>query len=77
MTSIRFTISIFYLALLPGFAAAPPLAKRVDEAMRDEMARQELVGLAVGVVQDGKIAHLNGYGLAKRSSNSSKIPRPV
>jgi len=66
MTSIRFTISIFYLALLPGLAAAPPLAKRMDEAMHDEMARQELVGLAVGVVKDGKIAHLNGYGLANR-----------
>ncbi|MBC8245081.1 MAG: beta-lactamase family protein [Verrucomicrobia bacterium] len=66
MTSIRFTISIFYLALLPGLAAAPPLAKRVDEAMHDEMARQELVGLAVGVIRDGQVAHLKGYGLADR-----------
>ena len=67
MPSIRFTLTLFCLALLPGLpTAAPPLAKRVDEAMRDEMARQELVGLAVGVIQDGKITHLNGYGLADR-----------
>ena len=67
MPSIRFTLTLFCLALLPGLpAAAPPLAKRVDEAMRDAMARQELVGLAVGVIQDGKITHLNGYGLADR-----------
>lgn len=67
MPSIRFTLTLFCLALLPGLpTAAPPLAKRVDEAMRDEMARQELVGLAVGVIQDGKITHLNGYGLANR-----------
>ena len=67
MRSIRFAITLFCLGLLPGLpAAAPPLAKRVDQAMRDEMAEQELVGLAVGIIQDGQIAYLKGYGLADR-----------
>ena len=67
MRSIRFAITLFCLGLLPGLpTAAPPLAKRVDQAMRDEMAEQELVGLAVGIIQDGQIAYLKGYGLADR-----------
>ena len=67
MRSIRFVATLFCLSLLLATAAtAAPLAERVDEAMRDEMARQELVGLAVGVIQDGQITYLKGYGLANR-----------
>ena len=67
MRSIRITTTIFCLGLLPAMStAASSLAKRVDHAMRDEMAGQELVGLAVGIIQDGQIAYLKGYGLADR-----------
>ena len=70
MRSIRFVATLFCLSLLLATAATAattaPLAERVDEAMRDEMARQELVGLAVGVIQDGQITYLKGYGLANR-----------
>ncbi|MDP7177424.1 MAG: serine hydrolase domain-containing protein, partial [Verrucomicrobiota bacterium] len=67
MRSIRIaTALICFSMLLAPVAPAAPLAKRVDHAMRDEMARQGLVGLAVGVIQDGEITHLNGYGLADR-----------
>ena len=67
MRSIRITTTIFCLGLLPAMSsAASPLAKHVDHAMRDEMAGQELVGLAVGIIQDGQIAYLKGYGLADR-----------
>ncbi len=67
MRSIRITTTIFCLGLLPAMSsAASPSAKHVDHAMRDEMAGQELVGLAVGIIQDGQIAYLKGYGLADR-----------
>ena len=67
MRSIRITTTIFCLGLLPAMStAASPLAKHVDHAMRDEMAGQELVGLAVGIIQDGQIAYLKGYGMADR-----------
>ncbi len=67
MRSIRITTTIFCLGLLPAMSsAASPLAKHVDHAMRDEMAGQELVGLAVGIIQDGQIAYLKDYGLADR-----------
>ena len=70
MRSIRITTTIFCLGLLPAMStAASPLAKHVDHAMRDEMAGQELVGLAVGIIQDGQIAYLKGYGLADREQH--------
>jgi CubicO group peptidase (beta-lactamase class C family) len=34
--------------------------------MRDEMKKQELVGLAVGVIQNDRITYLKGYGWADR-----------
>ena len=67
MQSIRITTTLFSLGLLPVAAATvAPLGERVDKAMRDEMAGQELIGLAVGIIQDGQIAYLKGYGLANR-----------
>ena len=70
MRSIRITTTVFCLGLLPAMStAASPLAKHVDHAMRDEMAGQELVGLAVGIIQDGQIAYLKGYGLADREQH--------
>ncbi len=67
MQSIRITTTLFSLGLLPAAAATvAPLGERVDKAMRDEMAGQELIGLAVGIIQDGQIAYLKGYGLANR-----------
>ena len=67
MPTIRFATTLFSLGLLPAAAATvAPLGERVDKAMRDEMAGQELIGLAVGIIQDGQIAYLKGYGLANR-----------
>ncbi len=61
MPSIGLAITLFCLSLLLALpATADPLGKRVDQAMRDELASQDLVGLAVGVIQDGEITHLNG-----------------
>ena len=59
MRSIRITTTLFSLGLLPATAATvAPFGERVDKAMRNEMAGQELIGLAVGIIQDGQIAYL-------------------
>ena len=47
-------------------AEATTFLKAVDAAMRDEMKRQDLVGLAVGVIVDGRVAYTQGYGWADR-----------
>lgn len=41
---------------------AAPTLSIVNQIAKDEMIKQELVGLAIGVVQNGRITHLNGYG---------------
>ena len=40
--------------------------RRIDEAVLVEMERQEVVGLAIGVLREGRIAYVRGYGLADR-----------
>lgn len=40
----------------------------VDEAVLQEMREQELAGVAVGVIQNGIITHLNGYGYSDRET---------
>ena len=66
-------------------------AAAVDAAVDAEMRKQGLIGVAVGVVQDGRIVLLSGYGLANReslkpvtrqtefnwASNSPLLPMPL
>ncbi len=41
--------------------------ERIDAVMLAEMERQEAVGLAIGVIRNGRLAYLKGYGLADRA----------
>lgn len=41
-------------------------AAAVDRALEAELVRQEIVGLALGVIEDGRIVYLKGYGIADR-----------
>ncbi|MCI4670238.1 MAG: serine hydrolase [Bacteroidia bacterium] len=38
------------------------LTAAIDKAIKDEMARQEIIGVAVGVVKGGKIIYTKGHG---------------
>ncbi len=64
---------LFLLIALPLFAqdVTYPQAGKVDAAAQAEFKKQELVGLAVVVIDDGKIAWSKGYGWADREN---KIP---
>jgi CubicO group peptidase (beta-lactamase class C family) len=48
---------------------APAQAAAVEQAIESELASQQIVGLAVGIIQDGRIAFLKGYGLADREAS--------
>lgn len=71
--SPRFVL-LFVAALTPraALARAPEASlpaeqiAAVDKAVREEMEKQKVVGLALGVIRDGKVAYLKGYGLANR-----------
>ncbi|MEJ7637544.1 MAG: serine hydrolase domain-containing protein [Singulisphaera sp.] len=54
----------------PSRALDAKRAAAVDEAVGSVMAEQELVGLAVGVIRDGRVVYLNGYGLADREKRT-------
>ena len=62
------SVATFFLCLLHVSAASLTVA--VDTAMRDEMKQQELVGLAVGVIQNGRVEYLKGYGWADREKQT-------
>lgn len=69
-----------HLALLVLLFPAPvvaqsPLPPAVDQAARAAMEKQQLVGLAVGVVIDGKVAYLQGYGFADREAETPVDPK--
>lgn len=49
-------------------AEAPSWDAAVDQAVRDEMERQELVGVAIGVIREGRVVYTAGYGLADREN---------
>ena len=50
--------------LLPAAAAATDNLEGVDEFVRAEMARQQIPGVAVGIVRQGTVIKAQGYGLA-------------
>lgn len=55
----------------------PAAATAVDRAVNTEMQRQMAVGIAVGIVQDGKIAYLQGYGTADREHGTPVTSQTV
>ena len=50
---------------------SPERAARVDAAVQAEMKKEKVVGLAVGIIEKGRIVYLKGYGFADREKNVS------
>ncbi len=80
--SRRFWVSVLsaLLVLLPLPVPAQVLAAgglsahkaaAVDQAMRAEMESQKVTGLAIGVIQNGRIVYVKGYGMA---DEKNRIP---
>lgn len=42
--------------------------QKIDQAVAEEMERQELVGVAIGVIEDGEVVYVKGYGWANREA---------
>lgn len=61
-TSTVFAQSTQYRSLETQEAAA------VDAAVEEEMKRQSVVGLALGIIQDGHIVYSKGYGFEDREA---------
>jgi CubicO group peptidase (beta-lactamase class C family) len=55
---------------LPSNTLDADEAAAVDEAVREQMEEQGLVGVAVGLLHEGEIVYLKGYGLADREQRT-------
>jgi serine beta-lactamase-like protein LACTB, mitochondrial len=66
-----------YLISIPAIAQnrdlnslTPAQATAVDSAIEAEMKKQQAVGIAIGIIQKGRIVYLKGYGQADREKES-------
>src|SRR5437016_8859785 len=58
-------------------ASAPLRVGELDSLIRRTVAEKRLVGLSVGVAQDGKIVFAKGYGLAALDARDSVTPETM
>lgn len=65
----------FYILLVVAVSAAH--ADPADDFIRAEMKRQNIPGLAVAVVQDGKVIKAAGYGVANLTTKEPVTPDTV
>lgn len=75
MTRAR-TLAALLAALLAGPAAAQDRAAKVDSVFA-HLDRTDAPGCAVGIVQDGELAHARGYGMANLDYGIPLGPRSV
>lgn len=49
----------------------------IDEAVNAQIEEQNLVGLAIGVIRDGEVAYVKGYGTANRSDGAPVTTKTI
>lgn len=84
MTAIRFS---FYLAIILTHQLAvvssaqqrldPKLQVQVDRTVKSEMESQNLVGVAIGIIQKGQVVYTQGYGLANREKKTKFTAKTI
>jgi CubicO group peptidase (beta-lactamase class C family) len=67
MKPFLFILLFLGTAVLPARADFAD-AEAVDAAVTAEMAKQQIVGAAVGIIRDSKVVYTRGYGLANLRS---------
>ena len=69
-------ITSLWMTVFASSAALAQTAAQIDAVVLDEMARQNIVGMAVGIVKNGNIYYASGYGhadLARKLNLSQRI----
>lgn len=59
---------LLLLLLSQPVLAQSTLPDQLETLVVEEMDKQQLVGVAVGLIQDGKVAYLRGFGYADREN---------
>lgn len=73
-----FLVCLFALTFAVGRVVAletgsailePERAARIDQAVQTEMQKERVVGMAIGIVENGRIVYLRGYGYSDLENN--------
>jgi CubicO group peptidase (beta-lactamase class C family) len=67
----------FFALLLLFIAAAAVRADQVDEYIKAEMKKQQIPGLSLAVIKEGRVIKAEGYGLANVELNVAATPETV
>lgn len=82
-------MAIAVLCLVPAAALAqqgvqrttstlpPETIEAIDATIASEMQEQQLIGVALGVIHNGQVAYLKGYGLADQERQTPVTPQTV
>lgn len=77
MPAVKVYLPSSLLLALLLHVALPAHADTVDDLVKAELARQQIPGLALAVVKDGKLAKSAGYGLANVAEQAPVRPETV
>ena len=71
-----FVVSAFAIGATPAQPQSAPPANpaQLDSIVRVNFADKGIVGLSVGVMQDGKVVFAKGYGMASLAKNAAVTP---
>jgi serine beta-lactamase-like protein LACTB len=66
---------------MPYTVAEDPIVSldttRIDDAVLQEMERQSLVGVSIGIIRNNTIVYTQGYGVANRETNTPMSPKSI
>src|SRR5262245_19553876 len=68
---------LFLCLLAAHLFACPTLAEQVDDYVKTQMEEHRIPGMALRIIQDGKVAKTATYGLANLELNASVKPETV
>ena len=83
--SLRAALAFLFLAMVPHVLGLPSGANvgettandRIDAFIHAEMARQKIPGVAVAIVEKGRVIKAQGYGLANLEHNVAVKPETI
>lgn len=78
---VRLSLSFVFVLVVFSTAGAQPFTKEtkdaIDNLMKDSIARWKVPGAALGIVKDGKVVFLKGYGVRELGKANPVTPDTI
>lgn len=72
-----FICSLSTAQVIDGKKSAVPDMTLIDQIVNEEMVKQHITGLSIGIVSNGKVVAVKGYGLSNIEQNTSATENTV